>query len=140
MAEVWVRLPLGALNIRTWESLGFRVPREHEIVGSNPTVLTGASYTDNDLMRWVLCWYGKATVNRPDAGSIPASAALTERKGKPTGDGTPLEPGRAFSTGLEGSTPSPSASQHVPLAERQRFQASNLARRVRLPQGTLSGA
>ena len=25
----------------------------------------------------------------------------------------------------------------MPLAERQRFQASNLARRVRLPQGTL---
>ena len=95
MADVWVRLPLGALYFRTWESLVFRVPREHEIVGPNPTVLTGASRTDNDLMRWVLCWYGKATVNRRDAGSIPASAAL--RKGKPTGDGTPLEPGRAFS-------------------------------------------
>ena len=93
MAEVRVRLPLGALIIRTWESLGFRVLRAHEIVGSNPAVLTGASRTDSDLMRWVLCWYGKATVNRPDAGSIPASAAL--RKGKPTGDGTPLEPGRA---------------------------------------------
>ena len=42
--------------------------------------------------------------------------------------------------GLEGSTPSPSASQHVPLADRQRLQPSKLARRVRLPQGTLSGA
>lgn len=30
--------------------------------------------------------------------------------------------------------------QNVSLAERQRLQASNLARRVRLPQGTLSGA
>ena len=30
--------------------------------------------------------------------------------------------------------------QLVLLAERQRLQASNLARRVRLPQGTLSGA
>ncbi len=40
MAEERVRLPLGALNIRTWESLGFRVLRAHEIVGSNPTVLT----------------------------------------------------------------------------------------------------
>ena len=30
--------------------------------------------------------------------------------------------------------------QHVLLAERQRLQASNLVRRVRLPQGTLSGA
>ena len=40
MADVWVRLPLGALYFRTWESLVFRVPREHEIVGPNPTVLT----------------------------------------------------------------------------------------------------
>ncbi len=43
--------------------------------------------------------------------------------------------------GLEGSTPSPSASAtiniNVLLAERQMLQASNLARRVRFPQGTL---
>ena len=38
---------------------------------------------------------------------------------------------------LEGSTPSPSADNGVPLAERQRLQASKLARRVRFPQGTL---
>ena len=94
MQEVRVQLPLNALRFRTWESLVFRVPREHEIVGSNPTVLTGASRTDNDMMRWSPCWYGRAAVNRADAGSIPAAAAL--RKGKPTGDGTPLEPGRAF--------------------------------------------
>ena len=45
------------------------MPRAHETVGSNPATLT-------DVMRWVLCWYGKATVNRPDAGSIPAAAAF----------------------------------------------------------------
>ena len=45
------------------------MPWEHEIVGSNPTTLT-------NVMRWVLCWYGKATVNRRDAGSIPAIAAV----------------------------------------------------------------
>ena len=28
------------MKIRTWESLGFRVLRAHEIVGSNPAVLT----------------------------------------------------------------------------------------------------
>ncbi len=39
--------------------------------------------------------------------------------------------------GLEGSTPSLSASQHVPLADRQRHQPSKLARRVRFPQGAL---
>ena len=27
-------------------------------------------------MRWCSCWYGQAVVTRPDAGSIPASAAL----------------------------------------------------------------
>ena len=60
-----------------WESLEFHVFRVHEIVGSNPTILT-------ELMRWVLCWYGKAAVNRPDAGSIPAAAAqhvLVEQPG-----------------------------------------------------------
>ena len=37
-----------------------------------------------------------------------------------------------------GSSPTASADDNsVPLAERQRFQASNLVRRVRLPQGTL---
>lgn len=57
-----------------WESLAHfqielgRVARGHETVGSNPATRT-------DVMRWVLCWYGKATVNRRDAGSIPATAA-----------------------------------------------------------------
>lgn len=46
------------------------------------------------VFRWVLCWYGKATVNRPDAGSIPAAGAFM-RKGKPIGDGTPFEAERA---------------------------------------------
>ena len=31
---------LHGLLIRTWESLAFRVPREHETAGSNPAVLT----------------------------------------------------------------------------------------------------
>ena len=40
MAEVRVRFPLGALDFRVWESLVFRVLREHEIAGSNPAILT----------------------------------------------------------------------------------------------------
>ena len=40
MADVRVRLPLGALDFRVWESLVFRVLREHEIAGSNPAILT----------------------------------------------------------------------------------------------------
>ena len=46
------------------------MPREHEIAGSNPAVLTF-------VMRWGPCWYGQAAVNRNDAGSIPATAAQT---------------------------------------------------------------
>ena len=89
MAEVWVRLPLGALRIRTWGSRASRVPWEHENAGSIPAVLT-------DMIR---C--GQTVRRRPVkpmiGGSIPPTGALRERKGKPTGDGTPLEPGRAFS-------------------------------------------
>ena len=121
---------LHGLLIRVWESLAFRVLREHEIAGSNPAILT------DKTMRWVLCWYGKAAVNRRDAGSIPASAASYQRKGKPIGDGSRFESGRAMS--LEGSTPSPSAElQTRALGRAARLQASNLARRVRFPQSTL---
>lgn len=38
--ELRVRFSLDALNIRVWESLALRVLREHETVGSNPTILT----------------------------------------------------------------------------------------------------
>ena len=57
--------------------------------------------------RWSSCWYGYPAVTRGDAGSIPAAGARRLRKGKPIGDGTRPDPGRALS--LEGSTPSPSA-------------------------------
>ena len=84
MSEVRVRLPLGALS-SVWESLGIRLPWEQEIVSSNLTTLTA--------LRWSSCWYEQAAVNRPATGSIPVTAAL--RKGKPTGDGSRLESGRA---------------------------------------------
>ena len=45
-----------------------------------------------------------------------------ERKGKPTGDGTRLLPGRAAS--LEGSTPSPSADSDSQVVERADTQSS----------------
>ena len=44
--ERWVRFPHELLN-RTWESLVFRVLGVHEIVGSNPAVLTGQSVCGN---------------------------------------------------------------------------------------------
>ena len=71
MADVRVRLPLGALVFGVWESLESAVLREQEIVGSNPTAPT--------RLRWGPCWYGQAAVNRPDAGSIPATAARNGR-------------------------------------------------------------
>ena len=61
------------------------------------------------------------------------------RKGKPMGDGTRLETGRA--TSLEGSTPSSSAAsfRRAPRAPGRavRPQSSKLDRRVQLPRGTL---
>ena len=127
MADVRVRLPLGALDFRVWESLVFRVLREHEIAGSNPAILT----------YMIRC--GQTVRQRPvkptSGGSSPPTGAFKQRKGKPIGDGSRFESGRAMS--LEGSTPSLSAFMNVPLADRQRLQPSKLARRVRFPQGTL---
>jgi hypothetical protein len=51
-----------------WESLEFRRFREPENVGSNPITPTG-------ILRRCSCWYGRASVKRHLAGSIPAAAA-----------------------------------------------------------------
>ena len=99
----------------------------------------GNSPLRHTSMRWVPCWYGKAAVNRRDAGSIPATAASRKRKGKPTGDGSLSRNRPSSDKRLDGfdSLKLPLKLSNVPLTERQRFQSSNLARRVRLPQGTL---
>jgi hypothetical protein len=86
-------------------------------------------------MRWVLCWYGKATVNRRDAGSIPASAALTNGRASRLATAAASKAVERQALGVR--LPLLPLKQHVLLAERQRFQSSKLARRVRLPQGTL---
>ena len=79
MAEVRVRLPLGALFKQGVGKSGLnRVPWKHEIAGSNPVTLTMPNTgrcKRKIIMRWYSCWYGWATVNRLDAGSIPATAA-----------------------------------------------------------------
>ena len=102
-ADVRVQLPLGALKpISVWASLELRVLREHEIGGSNPsaptfsrvwrslasrklgelerpTLRVGARVSNPatlTLLRWGLCWYRQAAVNRPFTGSIPVAAAL----------------------------------------------------------------
>lgn len=68
MQDVSVRFRLGAF-IQDVGKLG--IPR-----ASGARDRWFKSSRPDYLMRWVLCWYGKATVNRRDAGSIPASAAL----------------------------------------------------------------
>ena len=62
-------------------------------------------------LRWGPCWYGQAAVKRPDAGSIPATAALNGRASQLATATVPktVEPPTSRVPGLEGSTPSPSA-------------------------------
>ena len=112
MQAVQVRILLGALVQRVGE-------RSHPPVwgpgdaGSNPATLTRSVVQRVDQVEWSpaseagerefdshladsCCGVAKLVrqlaVNQPIAGSTPATAAL--RKGKPTGDGTPLEPER----------------------------------------------
>ena len=59
-----------------------------------------------------------------------------KRKGKPTGDGTRPEPGRA--TSLEGSTPSPSAAT-VPVAERSEAPVPQTGQAGSTPAGHSAG-
>ena len=80
---MWVRLPLGAFRGRC-AHLRCRL---------------------DDRLRWGLCWYGQAAVNRRDAGSIPATAARTKRACPwPSGRGAGL-PSRRPPSGGPGSTP-----------------------------------
>ena len=37
-----------------------------------------SDHADWKTLRWSPCWYGQATVNRHDTGSIPVAAALTQ--------------------------------------------------------------
>src|SRR4029079_3405666 len=67
MADVRVRLPLGAFASACGKAWQFRLLRKQEIVGSNPTAPT--------RLRWGPCWYGRAPVKRTDTGSIPVTAA-----------------------------------------------------------------
>ena len=62
------------------------------------------------MMRWVLCWYGRATVNRLAAGSIPASAAAcvlgraAEVPGFQPGEAGSIPAGHSFKASIPGST------------------------------------
>jgi hypothetical protein len=128
MVDVRVRLPLGAFEIRAWESLGFRLPRAQESAGSNPAALT-------DSLRCGLT-VRRLPVKETIAGSTPAAAV---RRDKPTGDGSCLENSRAKALGVQLplsplTCPWPSGKGaslgHPP-------KVGLLNRRVRLPQSIL---
>jgi hypothetical protein len=106
-----------ALIFRTWESLGFRVPRAHEIAGSNPAVLTYCGGTRAGTGRRLLtaptqvrflppqlCALGRAAevpgFQPGKAGSIPAGHSQLIR-GSANGRLPGFEPGDA------GSSPAP---------------------------------
>ena len=79
MAEVWVQFPLGALDFRTWESLAFRVPWEHEIAGSNPAVLTEIDCDESYPNASVLL--GEQPASKPGRqGSTPCARAFAFRR------------------------------------------------------------
>ena len=74
-----VQLPLGALRPPSVaeQSRSQRVGKFGNPPGSGPGDRRFKSdHADSTTLRWVPCWYGKTTVNRPDAGSIPATAAV----------------------------------------------------------------
>ena len=67
MQELRVQVPLGALDFRVWESLVFRVLREHEIAGSNPAILTEKyRWADVGVRGWLLTTY-EETLRRFDS-------------------------------------------------------------------------
>jgi hypothetical protein len=107
-------IPAGRSCFRTWESLGFRVPRAHEIAGSNPAVLTYCGGTRAGTGRRLLtaptqvrflppqlCALGRAAkvpcFQPGKAGSIPAGHSRGSANGRLPG----FEPGDA------GSSPAP---------------------------------
>jgi hypothetical protein len=116
---------------KAWNSAGHRRhgcrwSREHEIAGSNPAAPTYCGGTRAGT--------GRRPLTAPTQVRFLPPQLTTKRKGKPIGDGSRLESGRAA---MPWEFNSPSFRLHVPLAERQRLQPSKLARRVQLSQGTL---
>src|SRR5947207_1881673 len=92
-------IPAGRSFFRTWESLGFRVPRAHEIAGSNPAVLTYCGGTRAGTGRRLLtaptqvrflppqlCALGRAAevpaFQAGEAGSIPAGHSRGSANGR----------------------------------------------------------
>lgn len=102
MAEVWVRLPLGALSIQGVGKLGLiRMLREHEITGSNPVILTNSFRCGQTVRR--------RPVKSTSEGSIPSTGAWME--GQANWRWQPPRKRSSVTNALTGSTPSPSAGK-----------------------------
>ena len=142
-----VQLPLGAFSF-AWtvrrDNEGRSAVNDFQRVGKhgNPRA-SGArerrfksDHADWKTLLWSPCWYGQATVNLHDTGSIPVAAArrrevirLDEEPASKAG--VPMNRDCGFESHgfrLE--------ELQVPLADRLRRQPSKRDRRVRLPQGT----
>ena len=87
-----------------------------------------------------MSWFIRLPVKEDRAGSIPAPGASRSRKGKPTGDGSRLENGRAMSLG--GSTPPPSALEclDASLAERPKAPVFQTGQAGSTPAGCSRGS
>ena len=114
MADVRVRLPLGAFVEsacrKVWESACFGSRRSSVQIRPRRLDCGGARVGT-----------GERLLTAPSQVRFLPPQLCGERKGKPIGDGSCLENSRAMS--LEGSTPSPSALNVVPLAERLKAPA-----------------
>ena len=75
-------------TLRTWESLVFRVLRVHEIVGSNPAVLTHLIRCGQTVRQ--------LPVKESIEGSNPSAGAFSKREGQANWRWQPLESGRAL--------------------------------------------
>jgi hypothetical protein len=111
MAEVRVRLPLGTSeNSGRGKAWPIRLVRDQENAGSNPAAPTGTQ-------TGVACAGTCASLLKrsPQVRFLPP--VLYTWEGKPMGDGSRFENGRAMSLG--GSTPPPSASIDAGFVQRQ---------------------
>ena len=132
MADVRVRFPLGALNLRVWESLVLARAsgaRDRWFKSSHPDLVKDCGGTRAGTGRRPLTALTQVRF-------LPLQLLNTRTEGQANWRWHPARTGTSF-TALRVRLPLLPLTNSVLLAERQRLQASNLARRVRFPQSTL---
>ncbi len=121
MAEVRVRLPLGAHDFRVWESMAFRSPRR-QTAGSDPAILTSNRSPPSDergcrarAVAYLQHCGGSCTGTggRLLIASMQVRFLPPQLYGRSSRLATAPRSNRDELHGLEGSTPSPSASSNL---------------------------